>query len=159
MHSPTYPLARIALLLALAPGLWSATAHADNRVGVAATPLYKQECAACHLAFPPGMLPASSWQRLMDELPKHFGVDASLEPAVQTQLSAWLSTHGGTMRRVVENPPEDRISRSPWFVRQHHEVAADTWKRASIKSASNCLACHRGAENGDFDEDHVRIPK
>jgi hypothetical protein len=145
--------------LSLLPALWSGTAHAEGHIGAAATPLYAQECGACHLAFPAGMLPASSWQRLMSNLPRHFGVDASLEADTQAKLVGWLTTNAGTMRRIAENPPEDRISRSPWFVRQHREVSADTWKRASIRSASNCVACHRGAERGDFDEDAVRIPK
>ena len=54
---------------------------------------------------------------------------------------------------------EDRITRAAWFVRQHDEVPAETWKRASIKSAANCSACHSRADQGDFDEDNVRIPR
>jgi mono/diheme cytochrome c family protein len=34
-------------------------------------PLYKQECAACHMAYPPGLLPARSWTRIMSGLDKH----------------------------------------------------------------------------------------
>jgi hypothetical protein len=146
--------------LVLWAALTSRIAHADDHgTGTPATPLYTQECGACHVAYPAGMLPATSWQRLMGGLGKHFGVDASLDAAALAQLTPWLAAHAGTVRRIAENPPEDRISRSPWFVRKHHEVAADTWKRASIKSASNCAACHRGAETGEFDEDKVRIPK
>jgi Dihaem cytochrome c len=152
----TSAFAPLILLAALAAG----AVHADDHgTGTPATPLYKQECGACHAAYPAGMLPATSWQRLMGGLTKHFGVDASLDPTALAQLTPWLTSHAGTLRRITENPPEDRISRSPWFVRKHHEVAADAWKRASIKSASNCAACHRGAETGDFDEDNVRIPK
>jgi len=63
-------------------------------------------------------------------------------------------------RRVSATPPpEDRITRSAWFIRQHDDINAAVWKRASIKSASNCMACHAGADQGDFDEDRVRIPK
>ena len=160
MHTPTLRTALRLAILTLLPLFWSASARAEEpRSGGPALPLYTQECAACHLAYPPGMLPASSWQRLTGKLGQHFGVDASLDPATLAQLKPWLLANAGTVRRIAENPPEDRISRSPWFVRQHHEIAADTWKRASIKSASNCAACHRGAEQGDFDEDRVRIPK
>jgi mono/diheme cytochrome c family protein len=159
MKTPRFARARwlSACLLAV---LSVHVAHADDHgTGVPATPLYQQECGACHLAFPAGMLPATSWQRLMGKLTTHFGVDASLDAAALAELTPWLATHAGTVRRITENPPEDRISRSPWFVRKHHDVGADTWKRASIRSASNCAACHRGAETGDFDEDKVRIPK
>jgi hypothetical protein len=151
---------RLLPALALLAALWNTAARAEEHgAGVPATPLYTQECAACHLAYPPGMLPASSWQRLTAKLTQHFGVDASLDAATLAKLTPWLLANAGTMRRIAENPPEDRISRSPWFVRKHREIAADTWKRASIKSPSNCAACHHGADQGDFDEDNVRIPK
>jgi hypothetical protein len=149
----------VAALALLATTVTGAVRAEEHGAGTPPTPLYTQECAACHMAYPAGMLPASSWERLMANLPKHFGVDASLEPAQLKQLTPWLVSHAGTVRRIAENPPEDRISRSPWFTRQHREVSADAWKRASIKSASNCMACHRGADKGDFDEDNVRIPK
>ncbi|WP_395686689.1 diheme cytochrome c [Caenimonas koreensis] len=122
-------------------------------------PLYKAECASCHMAYPPGMLPAASWQRLISGLPKHFGTDASLDAAQAKTLSAWLAANAGTGRMASQAPPEDRISRSSWFVRQHDEVPAATWKRPSIKSASNCTACHTGANQGDFNEHNVRIPR
>jgi hypothetical protein len=33
------------------------------------------------------------------------------------------------------------------------------FRRASIKSAANCTACHGGADQGNFSEHAVRIPK
>jgi len=50
--------------------------------------VYQQECAACHLAYPPGLLPAASWQRPMGNLPKHFGTEASLDATTLQTLSA-----------------------------------------------------------------------
>ena len=32
-------------------------------------------------------------------------------------------------------------------------------RRKSIGSAANCTACHRQAEQGNFEEDAIRIPK
>jgi mono/diheme cytochrome c family protein len=140
------------------------TAHADDerrKPTQPLLPLYQQECAACHLAYPPGMLPAASWRRILATLPRHYGSDASLDPASVAALSDWLIGHAGTYRRMGgQAPPEDRITRSDWFVREHDEVAAATWKRASVKSAANCAACHGGAQSkGDFNEHSVRIPK
>ncbi len=150
-----------ALAAALGVGLCTRAA-AEDGMRMAQAPLppsYKAECAACHVAYPPGLLPAASWQRLMSHLPNHFGTDASLDPALAKDLSAWLSAHAATGRRAADTPPDDRITRSAWFTRQHGEVPAATWKRASIKSASNCAACHTGADQGNFNEDHVRIPR
>jgi hypothetical protein len=122
-------------------------------------PRYQQECAACHMAFPPGALPATSWQHLMENLPRHYGTDASLDAASVKEISTWLGTHAGTWKRVSATAPEDRITRSEWFVRKHREVTSATWKLPAVKSPAHCAACHRGAEQGDFDEDRVRIPR
>ena len=122
-------------------------------------PTYKQECAACHTPYPPGMLPAASWQRVMRGLEHHYGTDASLEPAQVQQITAWLKANAGTYKRVREEPPEDRITRSAWFIREHREVEAAVWKRSSIKSAAQCSACHTQADVGRFDERQLRIPR
>ncbi len=121
-------------------------------------PAYRQECAGCHIAYPPSMLPAASWQRLLSNLPHHYGTDASLDPPTVQALAAWLTANAGTGRRAAV-PPDDRITRSAWFQRKHDEVPADAWKRPAVRSASNCAACHAGAESGDFDEHRVRIPR
>lgn len=146
---------------ALAALLLAATAaRADGgRPVVPLLPRYQQECASCHLAYPPGALPASSWQRLMRDLPNHFGTDASLDAPVLKQITAWLVAHAGTWKRVREAPPQDRITRSAWFERKHDEVAPATWRRPAVQSAANCAACHPQAEQGDFDEDRIRIPR
>lgn len=155
-------LARLALLaLACLPGAGPA-AFADDRTRGPGTPMlpkYRQECAACHIAYPPDMLPAASWKRLIDNLPHHFGTDASLDPASVNELSAWLAANAGTSRRVLAPPPDDRITTSAWFVRQHDEVPAAVWKRPAVKSPSNCTACHTRADQGDFNEHDVRIPR
>lgn len=122
-------------------------------------PKYQQECTACHLAYPPGMLPAASWQRLMNKLPRHFGTDASLDAATTSEIAAWLAANAGTYKRVREQPPEDRITRSAWFIRKHDDLSAATWKLPAVKSAANCTACHPKADQGDFNERQIRIPR
>lgn len=119
-------------------------------------PLYKQECAACHMAYPAGMLPAASWQAIMTSLPKHYGSDASLDAASVNKLSAWLTANAAP---AAARPTQDRITRTGWFVHEHDEISPSVWQRASIKSAANCMACHAGAEQGDFNENRVRIPR
>ena len=126
---------------------------------IAAPPAYAQECGACHVAYPAKLLPAASWQRLLGNLPQHFGTDASLDAATQASLSSWLLASAGASRRAREAPPQDRITRASWFVHEHDEISAATFKRASVKSASNCNACHARADQGVFDEHDVRIPR
>jgi hypothetical protein len=124
-------------------------------------PKYQQECAACHIAYPPGMLPATSWQHVMKTLDQHYGSDASLDAASVREIGTWLQTHAGTYKRVSEAPPQDRITQSAWFLRKHNarEVAPEVWKRAAVGSAANCAACHTQAAQGSFSEREIRIPK
>lgn len=121
-------------------------------------PAYTQECGACHVPFPPGMLPARSWQRVMGGLDRHYGSDASLDPALTRQIGDWLQAHAGTGTRAVQEPPQDRITRSGWFMREHREIDPAVWTLPSVKSAANCAACHVGAETGRFDDDALRTP-
>jgi hypothetical protein len=119
---------------------------------------YTLECASCHTAYPPGMLPARSWERLMGGLDRHYGTDASLDEKTMQEINTWLQAHSGTYKRVVEEPPQDRITRSAWFERKHRQIGAATWKLPSVKSAANCAACHAGADRGHFDDDNLRMP-
>lgn len=158
-HTPFTVGPRWLLVVASTFGLASATMASGNGRAVALLPTYQQECSSCHVAFPPTLMPAASWGRIMGSLPQHFGTDASLDAATQKELSAWINSHAGTYKRVSEEPPQDRITRTVWFVRKHHEVSAATWKLPSVKSAANCAACHTTAEKGDFDERNIRTPR
>ena len=158
-HRNAFPRKCWAVVVALVAS-HAALAGDDRRApSVAPLPKYKQECAACHVAFPPGMLPADSWRRLLGNLPHHYGTDASLDTATANELAAWLAANAGTYKRVREAPPEDRITRSAWFIRKHDEVPSAVWKRPAVKSAANCAACHTQADQGDFNEHTVRIPR
>ena len=152
--------APLSLLAAAALGLAALTAaHADGGPLMPRAPAaYMQECASCHTAYPPGMLPARSWQRVMSGLDRHYGTDASLDAATVQQLNTWLQAYAGTYKRVREEPPQDRITRSAWFERKHDEIDPSVWKLASVKSAANCAACHTGADRGDFDDDTLQFP-
>jgi len=120
---------------------------------------YQTECASCHIAYPPGMLARQSWRNLMTGLDSHYGADASLDAATIKEISGWLQDNAGTYKRVDLSPPEDRITQSAWFVRKHRKIQDDVWLRPSIKSAANCAACHTQAEQGDYRERNITIPK
>jgi hypothetical protein len=139
----------------------NALADGDNRASrTPLLPKYQQECTACHMAYPPGMLPAVSWPRIMNNLQRHYGTDASVDAATLKELSVWLKANAGTYKRVSEAPPDDRITRSAWFLRKHNEreVAPAIWKLAAVKSAANCTACHTQADKGSFSEREIRLP-
>lgn len=129
--------------------------------------LYRKECGACHLDFPPGLLPAESHRRVMAGLERHFGQDAELEPEVRGRLERWLvenAAEAGTARESGEvlaslrGAPPVRVTEVPWFQREHRKAAAKLASRPSIRTLADCAACHGGAGDWDFDEDRVRMP-
>ena len=150
----TIPAAALALMCSIS------AARAD-RIPTPATSLnaYRQECASCHMAYPPGLLPKESWRRMISTLDKHYGTDASLDAQTGRQIEQWLSANAATSKRAREAPAENRITRSTWFTREHHEIPAYVWQRPSVRSPANCNACHAGAEQGRFSEHEVRFPR
>ena len=158
MNTPTTRSLLVAIGLGLA-ALSAAQADGGRMMPRDMPKAYMAECAACHTAYTPGLLPARSWQRIMAGLDKHYGTDASLDDATVKQLSAWLTANAGTGRRARSEPPQDRITTSSWFIREHDEVPAGTWKRPAVKSPSNCVACHTQADQGNYSERFIRIPR
>ena len=130
-----------------------------SKVAAPANERFTAECGSCHLAYPPGLLPAAAWRDIMSGLGQHFGTDATLEPAAAAEIGAYLERYAGSAKRARAVPTSLRITQSGWFVREHDEVAAAVWKRPAVKSAANCAACHTDAERGDFRERNIRIPR
>lgn len=116
---------------------------------------YRDECGSCHIAYPPQLLNKASWQQVMGGLDKHFGTNASLSPEVQARLASYLQDSAAD----TSGKPSPRITQTAWFQREHDEIGAATWQRKAIGSPANCGACHQGAEQGDFSESAIRIPR
>lgn len=119
---------------------------------------YEAECASCHMAYPPALLSEQSWKNVMSSLSKHFGTDASVDVKTQAELTNWLIKNAATRQKYSETTPENRITKTTWFIRKHDEVRPDVWKRAGVKSSANCGACHIDAAKGIFSENNIKIP-
>ena len=145
-------------------GVMMSVAHAEDdddeeRVPPAKNTLWQTECGACHVAFPPRLLPAESWRAVMSGLDKHFGSDASLDVASAREIGAFLDKNAGGRGRETSSKPLLRITETRWFKREHDEVSDRIWKNPKVKSAANCAACHIQAESGNYSEHNIRIPK
>lgn len=137
----------------------SGIAAANGHVFTATHPTWKSECGSCHIAYPPQLLPARSWRALMANLPDHFGVDASLDAKSLAEVSAFLEQNAGRERDSSAEPVL-RITETRWFRHEHEEELAPTiWRHPKVKSAANCAACHTRAEQGDFSERSLIIPR
>jgi len=120
---------------------------------------WQAECGSCHIAYPPQLLPAASWQRIMSGLDRHFGTDASMEAKATEEIGAFLAANAARGKRAQRAGNQIRITETPWFRHEHDEVSPAVWKGPKVKSAANCAACHLGAERGDYSEHNVRMPR
>ena len=135
------------------------SAHAGEHVYRVDHPAYRQECGSCHVAYPPALLAAPSWRAVMSSLDRHFGTDASLEPAVGKDILAFLEKNAGRRDTSAGGKPLLRITETAWFAKEHRkEIAAGTPKRADVKTIANCGACHKGADNGDYGKSVLQVP-
>ncbi|HEY0837770.1 MAG TPA: cytochrome C [Azospirillum sp.] len=137
-------LAVAVLALLAAP---AALASEFERVAPVTHPPTRKECGECHMAYQPGLLPAPSWNRVMDGLADHFGDTATLPPAVSADIRAYLTRNAGGGDGGLS-----RITEQRWWQRKH-DFRPDVWKRKDVLSKANCEACHRTAIKGLYEDD------
>ena len=124
---------------------------------------YTQQCTVCHNAYPPGMLSAMAWQKLMADMPSHFSGSVMVNVDTQTEISDWLQKNAGSFGpAATQDPPQHRITQSDWWQKIHRnskKIPAVFWKTPMRLSASNCIACHAQAVVGEFNSKTAKAPK
>ncbi|MFC2969663.1 diheme cytochrome c [Acidimangrovimonas pyrenivorans] len=120
----------------------------------------KTECSACHMAYPPGLMPARSWKAIMSNLENHFGEDASLDPETTKKIEDYLVAnaadakgYGGIMRGLTAQDTPLKITDMPWWKWVHSEISPTYFQSKRVKSSANCTACHFSGDKGYFEED------
>ncbi len=132
---------------------------------------YQDECGACHFAYQPGLLPAKSWEKLLntEALRDHFGDNAEMDKDTLRIIHNYALDHAADKsyykrsRKIAvatENGPAPlRITGLRYIERKHHDIP-DKMIRGNrdVKSLSYCDKCHTQAAKGVFDADTVAIP-
>ncbi len=106
---------------------------------------WRAECSACHIAFPPALLPADDWLEIMSKLDRHFGADASLDSRTREQITNYLDRNAGPGRIFGDREELPRITRTDWFLRKHRG-AIRLLQKGRVKSLADCAACHKGPD-------------
>jgi hypothetical protein len=143
--------------------------HRTNDVSAVTSTVYKEECGSCHMAYPPGLLPARSWDKIMLELENHFGDNAELDAETSQLITKLLLTNSADRsdyrrskkfnRSINFNDIPVRISETPYFKHEHDEIPTRfVTANPEVNSFSQCDACHAKAERGSFNEHDVHIP-
>ena len=143
------------------PGARQDVAPVDNE-------LYRNECGSCHFAYQPGLLPAATWQVIIQGLDDHFGENAELGAAERQAVSEYLAANAADragysrfagIGRSMQGSASLRITDSTYFRRKHDEVPERLVSgNPDVGSFARCDSCHTTAAQGVYDEHHVRIP-
>ena len=129
---------------------------------------YKTSCGSCHMAYGAYLLPEASWRKILNTLDNHFSDIVNLDTEAKQQVSDYLLTNaadrnGGRLGRKImkhsQGYASERITTLPVFQRKHRKIDPAVFNRPSVGGMQNCIACHAGAEQGDFDDNRVSIPR
>lgn len=130
---------------------------------------YRQECGSCHVSYPPNLLPAKSWNLLLEGLADHFGENAKVDDATRSALNQWLASRaaetdaGKRAKKLLASLGGEaplRLTEVPWWRKKHHELKPGTFERKGVGGRHRCESCHgKDAEAWTFDEHRVKVPK
>ena len=138
---------------ALAVALFMAeAAHADGKRFGPYPDVYMQECAACHVAYPPELMTKKGWATITSTLDKHFGADAGVDAKTRAALDSFLASRASTRERNAPTEPTARITRTAWFAHEHGSTPP------AKTSFATCAACHTQAEKNDYSEGGIKVP-
>jgi hypothetical protein len=175
-HLPVLLAAALLVFSAAAPAQeslagWLFSVQRMKEFKPVSDPAYRSECGECHLAYPPGLLPARSWEVLLtaDALHQHFGANADIDAARLRQIRAYALANAADTsyykrsRKIAaataSGPTPLRITQLTSIERTHRHLRAEqVTGNPKVKSLSQCDACHTQAAQGVFDNDTVSIP-
>ena len=142
--------------------------HRSGDLKPVTDPSYKENCGACHFNYQPELLPSESWKKILVQLEDHFGQSFELDQENQKAVLGYLEANAAErskskraakiMKSVGSSAPM-RITDVPYIKDKHRKVSASVLNRPAVGSLSNCTACHRKAEEGNYDDDYVIIPE
>lgn len=104
--------------------------------------VYIEQCASCHIALPPAVLPTESWQTIVLD-PAHYGVSLNLTQFDQRLILNYLQPYSRRHTRRGARPY--RLRDSDYFQALHPKVELPT--PLNLRS---CTSCHINAAEPDF---------
>lgn len=131
--------------------------------------LYIKECGSCHFAYQPGLLPSSSWNKIMSNLGNHYNNDASISATNLQILTKYLNDNSAEknmqykrsnkiVSSLASGQIPDSISTTPYIIKKHSEIRKNLITQPEVKGLFNCIACHKTADKGNYGERDINIP-
>jgi cytochrome b len=134
----------------------------DNKV-------WRDECGSCHLAYHPTLLPARSWQAVMEQQNDHFGEKLGLDAATVAGILEFMQKYSAETgmtepaykinRSIPAGQTPLRITETGYWIAKHRAIDDKAWKHSKVGSKANCGACHLDAEQGTYEDAAMRLPR
>ncbi len=131
-------------------------------------PIYYEKCGDCHKTYPTHLLPKESWKKIMYSLDNHRGekiTDENITKSEQKSILKFLLENSAEtskqeaaikiMKSLGKRRPKS-ITKTPYWRETHKNIPKHVYKSKEIKDKSNCFACHKNAEHGNFDDSNIK---
>jgi len=150
----------VALAVVAAAVMVSIAARSDSEPpaplqrGDAGAPPALAQCGDCHMVFPARMLPGRSWTAILSRMDDHFGENAAIPEKDLEAIRVFLTSNAADspnasahdrrfMSAILPDATPLRITATPWWNQMHADFNFGGVKRTPVKSAANCLGCHK----------------
>jgi hypothetical protein len=105
--------------------------------------LYLENCAGCHVALPPEVMPSETWRQLLQD-PQHYGVVLNL-PVNPPRVIIWNYLRAFSRPHAKDEEVPYRLAKSRYFKALHPRV-----KLPQTNLIGSCVTCHPGAGQYNF---------
>lgn len=165
-------LGTFAIIFSLWVGLFSLffpqisimTKNYDEIVYTKDNPQFAKECSECHTLMSPTFMTKSMWKIALENKKEHFKKDLTKDvPHFESIKEYILKNSAETSETEIAQGVikstigkfKYRITRTKYWKDIHRKIPRSAYKKESIKSKSNCAACHMnfGKTNYINDED------
>ncbi|WP_320035873.1 cytochrome b/b6 domain-containing protein [Halarcobacter sp.] len=125
------------------------------------------ECSDCHNLFPPFLLPANSWTELMKNQHEHFEEDLELDESLVKKINSYLVTNSAdkstkesayNLNREINNSKLYTITKTNYWKQIHKDIPEKIFENDIVEKKSNCVACHKGFEQGIIFDINITYP-
>lgn len=142
----------------------------NNGVSAVKFQQYNELCGTCHFAYQPGLLPAISWESIINKPDDHFGQKITMTNIQTRTMRRYLLDNSAghvnddisnkILQSLKYNPVPVRITKTSYFMSKHNsinnKVNNGTTKNKVI---GQCSYCHQDARKGDYNKHAIHIPE
>ena len=130
---------------------------------------WRDSCSNCHSPFHPTLLPARSWNALLDRPDDHFGMQWDFDAQTLREIRAFLQQNPAETemteaaykinKSITPEQTPLRVTETGFWVEKHGRIDNRIWSDPAVGMKANCMACHRDAEYGTYEDAAMKLPR